>query len=97
MSQNIVLLLSTWGVLAVIVLILAAYRSQLGRREDDTIHMADFESGTVAQQTQIAHKIDNIERWGKTLTVLLVLYGLALGAYYMYSVWQAQNSTVIMQ
>jgi hypothetical protein len=99
MNQNFIMLLSSWGVLALIVLILAAYRSQLGRKEDDTIHIgADAADPSVlTQQVKTAQQIDSVERWGKTLTVVLVLYGVVLGCYYLYSFWQAQSTTVIMQ
>jgi hypothetical protein len=96
MNQNFILLLSSWGVLAVIVLILAAYRQQLGRQEDDAIHVNDFEAATVTHQSEVAHRIDKIEKWGKTLTILLVLYGIALGVYYLYTLWQLQSRTTIM-
>lgn len=97
MNQNLIVLLTSWGILGLIVLVLAAYRSQLSRKEDDHIHMSDFDSGVVAQQAAVSNRIDAVERWGKTLTVVLVVYGVALAAYYMYTLWQAQSSTVIMQ
>jgi hypothetical protein len=97
MPQYFVLLLSTWGVLALVVLILAAYRSQLGRQEDDHIHMADFEATAVPHQAAVAHKIDAVEKWGKLLTVVLVVYGLVLGGYYFYTLWAAQQHGVMMQ
>ena len=97
MPQHFVLYLSTWGALALVVLILAAYRSQLGRQEDDQIHMTDFEAGAVPHQAAVAHKIDVIETWGKLLTVVLVVYGLVLGCYYFYTLWAAQQHGVMMQ
>ena len=49
------------------------------------------------EQVKTAHQIDSVERWGKALTVALVVYGLMLAGYYLYSLWQAQSTTVIMQ
>jgi len=97
MPQNFIMLLSSWGVLALVVLILAAYRSQIGRQEDDQIHMANPDMGVISHQSAVAHKIDTIEKWGKTLTVILVLYGLALGGYYFYTLWTASQHGVMMQ
>jgi hypothetical protein len=90
------MLLASWGVLAAVVLVLAVYRGRLGRHEDDTIHINDQEAALVSAQAQAAHRIDVIERWGKSLTVLLVLYGLCIGAYYLYNLWEMQNTTIMM-
>ncbi len=91
MPQILIVLLSSWGVLALIVLMLAAYRSQLGRQEDDQIHMSGFDAGAISHQTAVAHRIDVVEKWGKTLTVVLVLYGLVLGAWYLRFLWEATS------
>jgi hypothetical protein len=92
MNPTLLMLLASWGMLGVTVLALAAYRSQLGRREDDRIHFSDQEAALVNQQTQVAHRIEVIEKWGKTLTVVLVLYGMALAAYYLYTLFQLQST-----
>ncbi|HET8547899.1 MAG TPA: hypothetical protein VFL57_07845 [Bryobacteraceae bacterium] len=96
MNPTFLMLLAAWGILGLTVLALAAYRTQLGRREDDRIHFSDREAALVTEQTQVAHRIEVIEKWGKTLTVLLVLYGIAIGAYYLYTLWQAQTTRVIL-
>jgi hypothetical protein len=96
MNSTFLMLLASWGILGVTVLSLAAYRSQLGRREDDRIHFTDREAALVNQQNQFAHRIDIIEKWGKTLTVLLVLYGIALGGYYVYTLFQLQATRTIV-
>jgi hypothetical protein len=93
--QSFIVFLSSWGVLALIVLILAAYRSQLGRQEDDQIHMSSLDAGAVSHQAEVAHKIDSIEKWGKMLTVLLVLYGLVLGGWYLRFLWEATNKAMM--
>ncbi len=91
MSQSFILLLSSWGVLALIVLILAAYRSQLGRQEDDHIHVSGGDAGAITHQTTVAHRIDAVEKWGKILTVVLIVYGLILGGRYLYFLWEASS------
>lgn len=35
------------------------------------------EENLPALQTEVAHKLEVVDRWGKALTVLLVVYGLA--------------------
>lgn len=92
MSPNWLPLLVSWGALAVIVAVLAVYRNTLARKEDDHIHLADGESSMIPQQSAVAHRIEVVEKWGKSLTVVLLIYGLAVGAYYLYTVWQTQSS-----
>jgi hypothetical protein len=96
MTPTFILLLASWAVLGITVLALAAYRTQLGHREDDHIHFTDTEAALVNQQTQFANRVDVIEKWGKTLTVLLVLYGIALGAYYLYTLFQLQSTRALV-
>ena len=96
MSQNFIMLLVSWGVLALIVLVLAVYRNALGRREDDSLHVSDREAALVTEQNAVAHRIDAIEKWGKSLTVVMILYGLALGAYYLYTMWQMQSTRALV-
>lgn len=96
MPQGFVILLASWGALAALVVVLAMYRGSLGRQEDDKIHINDQEAALVSTQAAVAHRIDTIEKWGKSLTVLLVVYALVIGGYYLYNLWQMQSSTVMM-
>jgi hypothetical protein len=38
----------------------------------------------VADQANVAHKLDVIDKWGKILTVVAVVSGLAIAAAYVY-------------
>jgi len=73
-----------WGVLAIVVLFLVIYRKSVADREDDSIHL---EGGVSSQQVALAHRLELIDKWGKTLTVIAVVYGVVLGAIYLYQVW----------
>jgi hypothetical protein len=57
-------------------------------KEDDLIHIEDWKQNLVPQQAMMARKIDTIDRWGETLTVLTALGGLVLAAMYLYDAWQ---------
>jgi hypothetical protein len=35
----------------------------------------------------VAHRLDQIDKWGKILTTLVVIYGVILGAVYVYRGW----------
>jgi hypothetical protein len=73
-----------WGVLAIVVVSLIIYRKSVTSREDDSIHL---EGSAPAEQAILAHRVELIDRWGKTLTVVVALYGVALAAIYLYQVW----------
>jgi hypothetical protein len=37
----------------------------------------------------LAHRLASIDKWGKTLTIVVAVYGVALAAIYLYQVWNA--------
>ncbi len=76
-----------WAVLAVIVVALALMRKQIASHEDDSLHLS---GGTAAvnEQVTVAKKLEAIDKWGKILTIILVLTGLALGVLYGMSLWE---------
>ncbi len=82
----------SWAALAAIVLILAIYRSILAGKNDQTVHISDLETSMIAQQTATAGRLDKVDRIGKTLTVVALLYGLALAAAWIYQVWQQSGN-----
>ncbi len=43
-------------------------------------------------QAQVAHKLDVIDKWGKLLTVVAAVYGLALVLAYTYQNWIRQST-----
>lgn len=89
--------LAVWSFFALIVLVLAAYRKMLSTREDDSLHVAEGTAGLIPEQVANAHKIDVVEKWGKLLTAVVVVAGLALAAVYFYGIFQAGTTTVAVQ
>ena len=81
-----------WALLAVIVLALIAYRKVVSNKEDETLHLGSGAEAIPAQQVVIAHKLDVIDKWGKLLTVVAVVYGLALLGFYTYITWLSPNT-----
>jgi heme/copper-type cytochrome/quinol oxidase subunit 2 len=73
-----------WGVLAIVVVFLIIYRKSVSSHEDDSLHL---EGGAPSQQMALAHRLELIDRWGKTLTIVVALYGVALAAIYLYQIW----------
>ena len=93
MSIQFKLMLLGWVLLGIVVIALAIYRKMLARREDVYLHVLDSEVAAVGQQSTIASKIEAIEKWGKALTAVELLYGLALAAIYIYAVWTVSQKT----
>ena len=77
-----------WIALAPCVAVLALYRRMLASHEDDIVHVTSGENRVLAQQATFAQKIEKIDFWGKTLTIVLVVYGLILGAWILYQLWE---------
>lgn len=90
--MNFVPLLVLLGLLAITVLALFVWRKTLASGEDDTLHVLDGASVVKnAHQDVLAHKLDLIDKWGKILTVVTVVYGLIVGGLYAWQSW-VQNS-----
>jgi len=73
-----------WGVLAIVVVFLIIYRKSVSSQEDDSIHL---EGSAPVHQVALAHRLASIDRWGKTLTLIVAVYGVALAAVYLYQIW----------
>jgi hypothetical protein len=67
------------------VVILAVYRRRLDLKVDETIHVLDSEASNIPAQEEVAKKLAVVDRWGKILTVVAVLYLLGIAAAYIYS------------
>lgn len=74
-----------WAVLATAVGVLIVVRKVASRNEDDILHVNEV--NVSAKQNAMAHTLDVIDRWGVTLTVILVVYGLALLGVFLYNSW----------
>ena len=83
---------AVWILLAVVVVALATMRKFATRDENDCLHVSDVEVPMVAQQLSMVRRLERIDKWGKTLTAVVVIYGIALLAGYLYVGWQdSQN------
>jgi hypothetical protein len=78
-----------WSILALAVLGLALYRKLVANHEDDLIHIGPGEEKLIPQQVQVAAKLEVVDRWGKTLTVIVAATGLLIAAAYLYQAWEA--------
>lgn len=74
-----------WGTLVIAIVVLANRRMRIARR----LHVAQRDAALVTQQEEVARDIRTIDTWGQWLTVVAVLYGLALLEIYLRSIWIA--------
>ena len=79
-----------WAVLAVVVLALILMRRQISAHEDDSLHLSGG-TAVVTEQVSVAKKLEAIDKWGKALTIVLVVSGLALAVVYGMGVWDATS------
>jgi hypothetical protein len=78
-----------WVVLAAVVIAMIVWRKTVSSHEDESLHVLD--AGAASQQLNVAHKLDVIDKWGKILTAVTVIFGVVLGAVYMYQSWVAMS------
>jgi hypothetical protein len=80
-----------WLILTLIVISLAIYRRKISSQVDETLHVLDAEAQAIPTQEIVAKKLVVVDRWGKILTVISVLYLLGMAAAYFYSSFQDQS------
>jgi cytochrome b subunit of formate dehydrogenase len=92
MKMDLLPYVSAWAVLGVIVMVLALLRRKIADKEDDSLKLSDGETAHVVKQEQLARKLAKIELWGKSLTILLIVTGVALGLLYGWQMWEASST-----
>jgi hypothetical protein len=88
MPFNPIPYLAIWSVFALAILVLLVVRKVVAAKEDDQLHVLH---GTTSQQSAVASKLDVIDRWGKILTVIVVVFGLVIGAVYVISTFNTRG------
>ena len=73
--------------LAASVLVLIVWRKIVARNEDDQLARAATEA--VPQQAVVAHKLEVIDKWGKIVTAVTVVFGVLIAALFVYQTWVA--------
>jgi hypothetical protein len=93
MNNQFKLLLLGWVALGLVVIALAIYRKMLAKSEDISLHVLEAGGSTLEQQATNAHKLELVDKWGKALTAVELLYGIGLAAMYLYAVWMVSQKT----
>lgn len=82
MSTNLIPFLAVWSAIALSVIVLLVMRKIVAGKEDDQLHVLH---GTITDQVTVAARLEKIDKWGKILTAIAVIVGLALGGFVVYS------------
>jgi hypothetical protein len=80
-----------WAVLGVVVAALALMRRSVSGKEDDSIHLGGAGAAIAGEQLAVAKKLEQIDKWGKLLTVALVITGVILAVLYGMQVWEESS------
>jgi len=92
MNIDFRLLLALWALLAASVLALIVWRKSVARNEDDQLHV--MQVAAAAQQAEVAHKLEVIDKWGKIVTAVTVAYGVLIAGLFIYQTWVQTSTTV---
>jgi len=76
-----------WLAITSAVIGLAVYRKLVARNEDDYLHVGDRDRARVLKQAAVSMRLDAVDKWGKTLTVVAVALGAILAAVSIYQAW----------
>ncbi len=85
--MNFTLIVIVWSVMALLVLMTAAYRKVVARQEDSMIHLQGNEGTVVQHQKEVAQRLELIDRFGKASTIAVALLGLGIAAAFFYDGW----------
>jgi hypothetical protein len=79
----LVWLLTVWGVLTTILVVLLIYRSTLTMQEDDSLFIDESEAHMQREQAELMHRVDQLNpfvRWLGAVSgvLILVIAGMAV-------------------
>ena len=92
MNLNLFPFVVLWSVMAIAVLALIVIRKRIASGEDDTLHVMEGDARMIPHQQELAHKLEVIDRWGKSLTVVTVVFGMIVGALWVYQGWVSASN-----
>jgi hypothetical protein len=78
-----------WAVLTMVVITLALFRKFAARNEDAFVHLADSEAPVISEQATVARKLDKIDYWGKTLTIVDIAFLVVLLGIVFFNAWRS--------
>jgi hypothetical protein len=92
MNLNLFPFAVSWAILALVVLALVVVRKKIASGEDDTLHVMEGDAALIPRQQKIARELETIDRWGKSLTVFAIAFGLIIGGLFVYQGWVSASN-----
>ena len=75
--MNLFPFLYLWLALDAVIVVLFGWRQTIARKEENSLHV--LHGGVQAQQVALAEKLAQVDKWGKIVTIVAVVYGVTLG------------------
>lgn len=91
--MSLQLLLGLWVVIFLAYATVWFLRWNVAKREDDHIHVSDYDQQLISTQSSIAHKLDVLDRWKTALLILTIVFALVIGGLHVYNFWMQTSST----
>jgi hypothetical protein len=85
--MTLISLTIVWAVLATVVVFLLVLRKWFVRHEDDTLHLHELDTAIAQRQSSLASLLNRVDWVGKSLTVVVLVYGMALLGRIFYLAW----------
>jgi hypothetical protein len=79
--------LTLWLVVIAALVVVCFWRRSVAVQEDPALHLGAAHAGSAGQQVAVAKRLGQIDKWVKLLSVTTVVFGLLLGAAYLYKGW----------
>ena len=79
--------LTLWLVVIAALVVVCLWRRSVAVKEDPALHLGTAQDGTADQQIAVAKRLGQIDKWVKIMTVIAVVFGILLGAAYLYRAW----------
>lgn len=86
MSINLTPFLILGALLTLSVIAMIIWRQVVARTEDDCLHVLS-DSSAVPHQLEVDTKLNMIDKWGKLLTIVTVIYLIVVGSLFVYQQW----------
>jgi hypothetical protein len=83
------------AVLTLCVIGLALYRHLIAQKQDFHLHVEAREAQSVGQQSATAGRLLAIDRWGKILTIVTIVYFIALLGWLLYQEFQKSTNQIL--
>jgi hypothetical protein len=80
-------------ILTLVVMSLLAWRFMLSKQEDDSVRLVHGTSN-MSRQAMVAHRVEAVDKWGRLLTIVTVVYLIIIGSIYLYRYWIYTSTTI---